>query len=224
MKFECGDLDRALAVAELMPEAREHLKICAACRKEYRVWNEISATAKSLHEEWATPALWTKIKASIEAEPRAKEKPRWIQDWRTWTIAATVLVAIGLLSAMPLWKARLSTSALDTSASALRSTEGGTSGDFLTDQALREVERTETAYRQSIERLSRLAQPKIEHPVSDVAMNCKERLQMLDSAITDVRTNLTHNRFNVHLQTELADLYREKQQTLQELLSRDQKN
>ena len=32
MKFECGDLERALAISELMPEAREHLKVCAACR------------------------------------------------------------------------------------------------------------------------------------------------------------------------------------------------
>jgi len=30
MKFECGDLERALAVSDLMPQAREHLKTCDA--------------------------------------------------------------------------------------------------------------------------------------------------------------------------------------------------
>ena len=42
MKFECGDLERALANSDLFPEAREHLKTCAVCRREYRLWNEIS--------------------------------------------------------------------------------------------------------------------------------------------------------------------------------------
>ena len=47
---------------------------------------------------------------------------------------------------------------------------------------------------------------------------------MLDSAITDTRSNVAVNRFNVRLQKTLADLYREKQQTLEELLKRDQNN
>ena len=47
MKFECGDLERALAVPELMQEAREHLKNCPACRNELRLWNEIAAAILS---------------------------------------------------------------------------------------------------------------------------------------------------------------------------------
>jgi hypothetical protein len=47
---------------------------------------------------------------------------------------------------------------------------------------------------------------------------------MLDSAILETRSNIAQNRFNVRLQTDLADLYREKRQTLQEVLTRDQPN
>ena len=68
MKFECGDLERALANSDLFPEAREHLKTCAVCRREYRLWNDISSVARELHEEWDTPALWPTIRQAIEAE------------------------------------------------------------------------------------------------------------------------------------------------------------
>ncbi len=74
MKFECGDLERAFAVPELMQEAREHLKQCAACRQEHRVWNEISTVAKELHEEWDTPELWSGIRQKLAAEPRRAAK------------------------------------------------------------------------------------------------------------------------------------------------------
>jgi hypothetical protein len=47
---------------------------------------------------------------------------------------------------------------------------------------------------------------------------------MLDEAIAETRANLDQNRFNVRLQMELANLYREKQEALKELLTRDQKN
>src|SRR5690349_16352273 len=95
MKFECGDLDRALAVPELMNEAREHLKECAACRRELRLWNEISDSAKQLHEEWETPELWPRIRQDLAAQPRPHAK-RW-GDWRVWALAATVVLASFLL-------------------------------------------------------------------------------------------------------------------------------
>lgn len=220
MKFECGDLERALAISDLMPEAREHLKSCAACRREYRLWNDISSTAKELHEEWETPALWQEIRKQIEAEPKRKERPMWWREWKAWAIAATLVIGAGLFAVRP-WEQR---------SSAFKAPGIGQglpiSGDrdFLTDQALKEVEKNEAAYRQSIDKLSQLAQPKLENPVNAVAVNYREKLLMLDSAISETRSNLDHNQFNVHLQTELADLYREKQQTLKELLTRDQKN
>jgi hypothetical protein len=51
-----------------------------------------------------------------------------------------------------------------------------------------------------------------------------EKLLLLDSAISETRANLDQNRLNVGLQNNLADLYRQKQQTLQEILTSDQKN
>ncbi len=222
MKFECGDLERALAVSELMPEAREHLKHCAACRREYRVWNEISSGAKELHEDWESPELWSNIRKRLEAEPKPKTQLAWWREWKTWAVAASVIVVagIGLLIFRP-WERNV---AMSSGSEVAQMGQTPQDRDFLTEQALQEVEKNEAAYRQSIDKLSRLAEQELHKPASAVAVNYREKLLMLDSAISETRANLDHNRFNVRLQTDLADLYREKQQTLKELLTRDQKN
>lgn len=219
MKFECGDLDRALATPDLMPEAREHLKQCAACRREYRVWTEISATAKDLHTEWESPELWGRVRAAIEAE--RKPKPVWWKGAKAWALAAVVLIGVSLALMRP-WQ-RAASPASTPASNGFAALNAG-NRDFLTEQALQEVESTEAAYRQSIDKLSRLAEPKLKSALSPVEVNCREKLVMLDSAIAETRANLDHNRFNVQLQTALANLYREKQETLKELLTRDQKN
>ena len=225
MKFECGDLERALAVSELMPEAREHLKHCPACRREYRVWNDLSATAKSLREEWDSPLLWPAIRRSLEVEEKLRPKPRPWANWQSnWKLMATVAASVCLAAGLLLWlqwnrHTVAQKPPVTTQTAALPGDR-----DFLTDQALAEVERTEAAYRQSIGKLSALAEPRLRQPVSPVTVSYREKLLMLDSAISDTRSNLDHNRFNVRLRSDLADLYREKQQTLKELLTGDRKN
>jgi hypothetical protein len=219
MKFECGDLERALATSDLMPEAREHLKICQACRREYRLWSEISTGARELHTDWESADLWPRIRKAIEAEP--KRPVPWWKQVRSWSMAAAL--AVTLLAVWTIWqKTRLGQGS--SKQPAINASIASSDPDFLTEQALREVERNENAYRLSIDKLSRLAQPKLQVASSQSAMNAREKLLILDSAIADTRSNIVSNRFNVRLQTTLADLYREKQQTLQELLSRDHKN
>lgn len=209
MKFECGDLERALAVPELMQEAREHLKSCPACRNELRLWNEISSAASALHEDWDSPELWPRIKSAIAAEPRPR--PAWLSDWKIWALAASIVVAAGLL----FW--------LNRAPGSVRQ-EQATNRDFLTEQALRDVEKNEAAYAQAIDRLYQLAQPRLQNPRSPLAVNSREKLILLDSAISDLRTNVQQNRFNASLQMELAALYREKERTLQNLVTDDRKN
>lgn len=209
MKFECGDLDRALAVPELMVEAREHLRHCPECRRELRLWNEISETARQLHEDWESPDLWPRIRRELADQPRTRSG--WWSDWKVWTFAASAVVAVALL----IWLNR---------PNSFSPAAGSGARDFLTDQALSDVERTETAYRASIENLSRLASTKLQDSNSPLTAAYREKLLLLDSAINDVRTNIERNRFNASLQTELAALYREKQRTLQDVLTHDQKN
>ena len=227
MKFECGDLDRALEQG-LMPEARDHLKNCPSCRKEYRLWNDITATARELHEDWDTPALWPSIESALRRQPPTARQHPWWMDRKNWAIAAAfaVCAAALLIFIFGPWRQQTMPSQAEMQTTATPRPAPATSSgrDFLTEQALAEVERTESAYRGSIEKLSQIAAPELRNPHNAAATNCSEKLKLLDAAITETRANLARNRYNVHLQTALADLYREKKQTLEELLTRDQKN
>jgi hypothetical protein len=240
MKFECGDLERALAVPDLMPEAREHLKTCAACRREYRLWTDISTTARELHEEWDTPSLWLNVRTAIEAEQKAQRKrerfnlsvifrdfgPRNPRMWAVASVvAAAVIGAVLLMKPMfyPTGSAARQGTGLASGAGAPLAKLAG-DATFLTENALAEVEKNEAAYRNSIDRLAAIAQPEIAKAADEMSVNYRERLLLLDSAIAETRANLEHNRYSVQLQKQLADLYHKKQKALEELLARDQKN
>lgn len=205
MTFECRDLERALAAPELLPEAREHARACAACRRELWLWGEMSNLAPGLREEWDSPELWPRIHQALAAQRKA-DRPRGI-DWRLLAgIAAAILVAVSVLILTPFRPAPA----------------GRQDSDFLTEQTLKEVEQTETAYRASIDKLARLAEPKLSSSGNPLTIADREKLLVLDSEISEVRSTVEHNRFNARLQTELAVLYREKQETLKEILQRAQ--
>jgi len=216
MKFECGDLERALANPDLMAEAQEHLRECPACRNEYRIWNDISNVAKQLHCEWDSPDLWPSIRAAIEAEREIPKRTR--MRWKLW-VAAAAAAAVALF-AIVRWPQTTTLRPKDNNQVAALSGR-----DLLTEQALQEVEKNETAYQHSIEELFRLAQPKLDGRASSpIVASYREKLQILDSAILETRSNIAQNRFNACLQTELAGLYREKRHTLQEVLTDDKRN
>jgi anti-sigma factor RsiW len=189
MILECGDLERALRTPELMPDMRAHAERCSACREQLHLWSEISRVAPQLHEKWESPFLWQRIRANLE-QPRSK--PRWTR----WALAAAAVAVVAL--AVVLIPPR--------------------SHELLTDGALRDVQQAETVYARSIEKLSALAAKDLDRSSSPLAAAYREKLQVLDSAIADLKTNVAANRYNTYLQMELASLYRQKQQTLQDWL------
>src|SRR5579862_5277761 len=203
MTFDCKDLERALAVPELLPDAREHAKVCDACRRELWLWSEMSNVAPGLRQEWDTPDLWPNIRDTLAAQQKAA-RPRSF-DWRILAVAAALVMAVSVFVVMR-WRP-------GSSAPAARQ-----DSDFLTEQTLKEVEQSEAAYRASIDKLSRLAQPKLNASDNPETIADREKLLVLDSEISEVRSTVDRNRFNARLQTELAVLYREKQDTLKEIL------
>ncbi len=206
MTFECKDLERALAVPELLPEAREHAKTCAACRRELWLWGEMSNLARGLREDWPSPELWPRIRQALVTEQQAARRHHF--DWRLLAgVAAALLVAVSIFVQAPSRPAP----------------PPRQDSDFLTEQALQEVEQTGAAYRASIEKLARLAEPKLTAAGDPLAVTAREKLLLLDAEISEVRSTVERNRFNARLQTELAVLYREKQETLKEILNRAQK-
>ncbi len=94
MTFHCKDLERALAVPELLPDAREHAKTCDSCRRELWIWTEMSAVAPGLREDWDTPDLWPKIRQTLAVEQKAA-KSRAL-NWRDWRILAGMAAVLAL--------------------------------------------------------------------------------------------------------------------------------
>ena len=194
MILECGDLERALRTPELMPDMRAHAGQCAACREQLYLWDEISRLAPGLHEEWESPFLWPRIQANLAAEPTHRRTPWW-----RWALAAAALLALAALL-QPWWNGKPA------------------NRELLTESALQEVQQAEKAYARSIEKLSAVAAAKLERSSSPAAAAYREKLILLDSGIAELKATVESNRYNTYLQLELASLYRQKQQTLQEWL------
>lgn len=201
MIFQCQDLDRALRSPELMPDARAHAAECADCREQLYLWSEISRLAPSLHEEWDSPSLWPRISTDLAAVATPRKS---IPIYR-WALAAAAVVTLALALSQP-WQSKKQ------------------ERDFLTEDALSEVQRAESVYARSIEKLSVVAGDSLQQSTAPLAGAYREKLALLDSAIADLKANVDNNRYNVYLQTQLASLYREKQKTLQEWLENAKRN
>lgn len=160
---------------------------------------ELDNLAKELHHEWESPHLWP----SVQSGARRRRWPRW-------TVMA--MAAVAALVAIALY---------------LRpgaSTGGGgqdTRSPLLTEQALAEVAAAERAYQQSIDRLAKVAAPKLQQPASPLLRSYAEKLAVLDDAIAGLHREMAQNGFNTHLHRQMAMLYRDKKQTLEEVLHHD---
>jgi hypothetical protein len=181
-----------------MAAAARHAHDCAACREQLDEWNDLSATAKSLHATWRNDMLWPRIDRALrdEAQP---------QRWRFWEIAAAVTLTVGLGGGT--WFAvheRTEQRAFDRA--------------ILRDQALHQVEDAERAHIAAINQLEKLASPRLDEPGTPLLVSYREKLMLLDDAIGECETVIQQNRNNAHLRKQLLAMYSEKQRTLQDVL------
>jgi hypothetical protein len=213
-QFDCNNLEQALREEspELIASLEQHATTCETCRAELNIWREISAAALAMHKEWESPALWPRIENSLQTE---MARPR---GWRVWfsdlnlvpqmrwqiAMATLVFVAASGIGAWVLMHRNTSTPTND--------------AHLLTDQAVQQVEQAQKTYEQSIDKLAKLAEPKLNAASTPLIKNYREKLNLLDSAISECRTNLERNQANAYLRSELLSFYQEKQQTLEQVL------
>jgi hypothetical protein len=152
---------------------------------------ELDRLAGELHHEWESPGLWGRI------ERARRGSRRWW--WAGVGVAAAV--ALGLFFAPGPRRAPVAANA-----------------PLLTEQALAEVEEAEAAYRKSIDKLARVAAPKLAGPGTPLLRAYAEKLAVLDGAIGTLQAEVARNGFNTHLHVQMAALYRDKQQTLEQVL------
>lgn len=214
MTAGCRELERALSTGEpeLLAALEEHAKGCAACGRELAEWRAIAAAAPALKKSWPTPELWPQIHQSLAEESQRTATAPAGGSWRR-LLPATAIVALFAIATAGLWVFR------DSGGREPLATPWQTTKDpLLTERAVEDVEAAEGTYLASIEKLSRVAEPRLASSTSPVMLNYREKLALLDSAIADLRSGIEQNRYNTHLRRELLAAYREKQQTLQNLM------
>ncbi|MGA2420020.1 MAG: hypothetical protein ABSG69_08040 [Candidatus Acidiferrum sp.] len=239
MSIQCNERGRIFmdGTPEEWAALEQHAASCPECAEEVRAWRELSTAAAELRAYSEDPALWTRISASLEtplAEQAAQEsarqsarqaarESRWAFlgfDWRMPLVWQTALAA-ALVLAMTLGGAYLYEQNRG-SGSPLGATGTASKNPLLNDRALSEVERTENAYMQAIDKLAGEAKPQLDAGESPLMDSYREKLLVLDSAIDELRLEAGQNPSNAHLRYQLLAMYREKQGTLQEILESKQ--
>ncbi len=216
MNITCEDRDRIFEDGTPAEWAalEAHSANCAACAEELRAWKAISVAAKEMRDYSDSPSLWPRIEQALAAEAAAKthraQRWSWLSlgfglslGWQTAAAAAFVLI----LTVSAGWIY-------------LHPTKPVPSPDLslLKSPALAEVERTQAAYEQAIDKLAADAKPQLENPATPLQASYREKLLVLDSAINDLRAQAGMNPSNAHLRQQLLAMYQEKQQTLEDIL------
>lgn len=216
--FECRDLQEALRTREpgLLDGLDVHAASCPRCQDQLRLWTAISDAAPALRKEWDSPRLWPHIRQTL-----ANEKERGRRLWsfrsafpgRSWVPAAAA-AALFLIAAAGLWVFQAGSGGREP----LVAGPWRYQDALMTEQALDDVQTRERDYLESIERLSGLVGPRLSRAETPLLASYREKLQLLDGAITEIRAEIDRNQYNTHLRRELLAMYAEKQRTLQDLM------
>lgn len=215
MNITCNDRERIFldGTVEEWAALEVHAKVCATCREEVNAWKSLSTTASEMKEEWTSPALWPRIERAL-ADHSASSKVSWwerlLGSWNLtslqWQTAAATLVLV-LISGSAIW---------------VTLTSGRhripTDQALFSSQTVRDVEKAEAAYQQAIDKLDAVARPELDRASTPLMASYREKLQVLDSAIADLRMQAGINPANGHLRRQLLAMYQEKQDTLEEIL------
>ena len=193
-----------------------HAATCAACAEELRAWKSLSVAASQLRDYAPSPWLWPRIESALAAEAANPHRSSlwwdrssvWLGFNLSWQFAAAAGFALLLLVSGG-WLYRNQSKRPSTTAS---------QNPLLRNKALGEVERAEAAYVQAIDKLAAGAKPQLDNPDTPLLANYREKLQVLDSAIEDLRAQTGQNPSNAHLRYQLLAMYQEKQRTLEEIL------
>jgi anti-sigma-K factor RskA len=215
MNVTCNDRERIFldGTAEEWAALETHAAACAACGDEVRRWKDLSAAAADLHREWESPSLWPRIEqALLEQSAASQRRGRFFGSWNLssllWqTAAALVLIAL---------TAGVFVFVMD------RDDHGRFAGSLLPDPAVREVERAEAAYERAIDKLDAQTRPQLENASTPLMASYREKLLVLDGAISDLKSQAVGNPGNGHLRRQLLAMYREKQDTLEQVLEAKQ--
>jgi hypothetical protein len=219
MNIACNDRERIFmdGTPEEWAALEDHSSNCVSCCNEIQAWRNLSLAATELHQEWDSPSLWPRIEQALSQQPAATQNSWWRRFTALWNLgslqwqAAAAALLLVTITAISIWflTARKPDNALANQA-------------LLNDSAVSDVERAEAAYERAIDKLDAKARPQLETSSAPLMANYREKLLILDSAIADLKSQAGMNPANGHVRRELLAMYREKQDTLEQILEAKQ--
>ena len=217
MRARCRDLPEALRTEspDKLAAMEAHALSCISCRRDLSEWKQLRDAGGSLQKAWDSPRLWPRIHQALAEQsqrPASSAAPSPGGSALRW-LPAAAMVALFSIATAGLWVFRNSGGR-----EPLTSHWETTHAPLLTERAVDEVEAAEKTYVASIQKLSRLAGPRLADTASPLMVNYREKLDLLDTAIADLKSSIDQNRYNTHLRKELIAVYQEKQRTLQNLM------
>jgi hypothetical protein len=197
-----------------------HAATCPACAEEVRAWKALSVAAAELRDYSPSPALWSRIETALAANAVPERAPSlsdrisaWLGFSLSWQLAAVSTFAVVLLVSGGLIYRHQTITPTQKPVSSTAQQD-----PLLKTKALDDVEKAETAYVNAIDKLAADAKPQLDKPETSLMANYREKLQVLDSAIDDLRAQAGQNPSNAHLRYQLLAMYQEKQKTLEDVL------
>jgi len=220
MNVTCNDRERIFedGTPAEWTALEAHSAACPACAEELGAWRSLSVAAEEMRDYSESPALWPRIERALAEEmaraPQRKPRRGWFpflpqvsMGWQTLLAGAFVMILTLSTSWVMLRQRKLPESA---------------DPSLLKSQALQDVESAETNYERAIDKLAAQAKPQLDDPATPLLANYHEKLQVLDSAIDDLRAQAGMNPSNAQLRYQLLAMYQEKQRTLEEVLETKQ--
>ena len=216
MNITCNDRDRILqdGTPEEWAAFEAHAASCPACAEELHAWKSLSVAAAELRDYSDAPGLWPRIQRALaeEAVRAANRRSTWSLRWllptlSLWQAASLAVAAILLLLIPVAWRVWHTDVVVPPQ-----------SADLLRKKALADVEHAESVYVQAIDKLAVETKPQLENPGTPLMAAYREKLMVLDSAISDLQAQAGQNPSNAHLRYQLLAMYQEKQRTLEQVL------
>ena len=204
-----------------------HAATCAACAEEVRAWKSLSVAAAEMRDYSPSPALWSRIETALAANANAA--PATSPSLARKNVGLVRLLAfVAACRGQRICGLAAGLRRINLPASVAPSTQPqqqqpvnsahSTQDPLLKTKALDAVEKAQTAYVQAIDKLASDAKPQLDKPETPLMANYREKLQVLDSAIDDLRAQAGQNPSNAHLRYQLLAMYQEKQKTLEDVL------
>jgi hypothetical protein len=203
---QCSEFERlAQGAAEDLAVLAEHARECPTCAEKLALWDDISRVSRELQEKWESPELWPRIKIELQDEAHRKQRRRFGLP-AILQIAAALVLLIGLGAVV--WRS-------------YQARNAGNDKYILREAAVEEVKAAEKAHLRSIANLEKVTEPRLAETSDPLLVSYREKLMLLDDAILECQTNIEKNRYNTHLRKELLAMYKEKQNTLRQVMSEE---